>query len=276
MIGYALSACLGYGTADFLAGLAARRQSVAAALLISQPIAFVVIGIAALLTPGYPNWPDIALGFLAGTVGCAGVALLYGSLAQGAMAMASSLIGIMSATVPVVAGLLFGNRLTLLQIAGMLLALLAIYVLKRSPQFDLGQQSRAALLMPILAGCALGTYHVLISQTSAASGLWPLAAARTSLLAGVMVFVIVRRPERLTNRWASVSALSTLVEVGATTLALLAVRGDQLAIAGILIALNPAVTTAFARWFLHEHLERDHIVGLMMSLMAIGLIVAQR
>jgi drug/metabolite transporter (DMT)-like permease len=274
MIGYALAACLGYGTADFLAGLAARKHSVVAALLIGQPIAFIGIGIAALLTPGHPNWPDSVLGFLAGTVGCVGLALLYKSLAQGAMAMASSLFGIMYATVPVMAGLLFGNRLTLLQSAGLLLALIAIYTLKRSPQAGLGQQSRATLLIPILAGCVLGAYHVLISQTSAASGLWPLAAARTPLLAGAIIFAIVRRPERLTSQWASLCALSTLAQVGATMLALLAVRGDQLAIAGILIALSPAVTTAFARWLLHEHLERDHIVGLMMSLMAIGLIVA--
>lgn len=274
MISYALAACLGYGAADFLAGLAARQQSVIAALLIGQPIALIVIGIAALLTPGNPHWPDMTLGFLAGTVGCVGLALLYKSLAQGAMATASSLIGIMYAMVPVIAGLLIGNRLTLLQTTGLLLALIAIYALKRSPQACLAQPSRAVLCIPMLAGGVLGAYHVLISQTSAASGLWPLAAARTSLVAGVIICAIVRRPERLTSQWARVSALSTLVEVGATMLALLAVRGDQLAIAGVLIGLNPAVTTACARWLLHEHLARGHLVGLIMSLIAIGFLVA--
>jgi hypothetical protein len=71
-IDYALTACFGYGTADFLSGFATRRQSVAATLLIGQPVALIAIGIAAALTPGHPNWPDMALGVLAGTVGGVG------------------------------------------------------------------------------------------------------------------------------------------------------------------------------------------------------------
>ena len=273
-IGYALAACCGYGAADFLGGFVARRQSVAATLLIGQPIALIVIGIAAALTPGHPNWPDMALGLLAGTVGGAGLILLYQSLARGAMAMASAIFGILSAAVPVIAGLLFGNRLSLLQIAGLVLAVQAIYALKHSHHASPGQQSRAMLLMPIVAGGALGAYHVLIACTSVASGLWPLAAARTALVAGVTAYVVVRPPGRLTSQGVGLSALAALVEVGATMLALLAVRGDQLAIAGILIALSPAITITLAHVLLHEHLERDRIVGLMLSLLAIGFIVA--
>ena len=272
-MGYALAACLGYGAADFLGGLIARKQSVSAALLIGQPITLIVIGIAALLTPGHPNWRDMALGLLAGAVGGAGMPLFYLSMARGAMGSASSLLGIMYAAVPVVAGLFFGNRLTLPQIAGLVLAVLAIYTLKRSHHAGPGQQSRAILLMPILACCAFGAYHVLISRTTAASGLWPLAAARTSVLVGVMAYVIVRPPNRLTSGWVSLSALAALMGMGAAMLALMAVRGDQLTIAGILIALSPAVTTALAHILLHERLARDHIVGLLMSLIAIGLIV---
>lgn len=274
MIGYALAACLGYGAADFLGGLTARKQSVSAALLISQVIALIVSTIAALLTPGDPNWPDMALGLLAGTVSCAGLPLFYLSLARGAMASASSLLGIMYAAVPVLAGLCFGDHLSMPQIAGLVLAVLAIYALKPLHHAGSGQQSHTILLMPMLAGCAFGAYHVLISRTTPASGLWPVAAARTALFVGVMAYVLVRPPNGLTSRWASLSALAALMGMGATILALVAVRGDHLGIAGILMALSPAVTTTLAYLLLHERLERHHIAGLLLALMAIGLIAA--
>jgi hypothetical protein len=139
-IDYALTACFGYGTADFLSGFATRRQSVAATLLIGQPVALIAIGIAAALTPGHPNWPDMALGVLAGTVGGVGKTLLYQSLARDTMAMASTVFGILSAAVPVTAGLLFGNRLSWLQIAGMVLAVHAIYALQHSHHASPRQQ----------------------------------------------------------------------------------------------------------------------------------------
>jgi drug/metabolite transporter (DMT)-like permease len=274
MMGYALAACISYGAADFLGGLTVRRQSVAATLLIGQSIAFIVSSIGALLTPGYPNWSELTLGFLAGTVSGAGMPLFYRSLAQGTMARASALLGIMYAAVPVIAGRLFGNHLTLLQSIGLVFAVLAIYVLKCSHHVPQGQQSGALLAMPMLAGCAFGLYHVLISRTTPASGLWPLVAARAALLGGVMMYVIVRPPECLVSRWAGLSAVAALLGVGATILAFMAVHGDHLSIAGMLIALSPAVTTVLARVFLHERLERNHIVGLLMSLVAIGCIVA--
>ncbi len=273
-IDYALTACFGYGAADFLSGFATRKQSVAATLLIGQPVAFIAIGIAAALTPGHPNWPDMALGMLAGTVGGVGKTLLYQSLARDTMAMASTVFGILSAAVPVTAGLLFGNRPSWLQIAGIVLAVHAIYALQHSHHAGPGQPSRAVLLMPIAAGCALGVYHVLLSCTSAASGLWPLAAARTAPVVGIIAYVMVQPPEGLTSRGVGLSALATLVEVSATMLALLAVRADQLAIAGTLIALSPAITITLAHLLLHEHIERNRIVGLMLSLLAIGFIVA--
>jgi hypothetical protein len=62
----------GYGLANFLGGLAARRQSVARVMLCSQTAALAIITTAASLLPSSPHTSDLLLGASGGLVTAVG------------------------------------------------------------------------------------------------------------------------------------------------------------------------------------------------------------
>jgi uncharacterized membrane protein len=122
----AVASSLGYGVGDFAGGLAARRapvlRVVAVTLLVS--LAFEV----ALLPAVGGRWstPALLWGGASGLASAAASALLYRSLALGPMSVLSPVTAVVSAALPVAAGLAAGERLTGAGACGVALAVVAV------------------------------------------------------------------------------------------------------------------------------------------------------
>ena len=271
----ALTSAAVYGAADFLGGLASRKTSVFGVVALSQ-----VVGLAALLAllpwlGGPVDGTDLAWGVAAGVAGASGLVLFFRTLARGVMSVIAPVTAVTSAAVPVLVGLLGGNRIGLWAAAGIALALAAVVLVSAEGGMSALRAARPASLAPALAaGTAFGFFFVLLDRTSEEAGVTPLVAARMASVALVVVLVLATRQSlRVTRRALPLVALSGVGDMTANALFLLATQQEgQLAITGVLASLYPVSTVMLAQVLLRERLAGAQVAGLGTAVAAIVLI----
>jgi len=292
----ALLSSLIWGVSDFLGGFASRRASPLRVMVVGTPAGAVLLFAIAPLVDGRLTTQAIWWGIAAGTAGSLGMGLLYQALAIGPMGIVSPLTAVISAAVPVFAGLLDGERPGVFAWVGIALAAVAIALVSAEPPADEGHNtlSRAGLLISIASGITIGLFLTLIARAPDDSGLWSVAVARlTSTLLIVTVAAVVwgiahRRwanaasgesasPATEPKYWPPVDVAAIAVAVGvldaiANSLYLVATRAGMLSIIAVLAALYPATTVLLARFVLHERLRGIQRVGMVTALVAAGLL----
>jgi len=269
----ALAASALWGTSDFGGGLMSRRLDPSVAVLISQAIA--LAGLLVLLP-----FLTVTAGTYALTAAAAGVVATL-SLAAFYRAMATapmSLVAPITAAgtgIPVVVGMVRGEHLNVLQLAGIAVTLTGI-VLASGPEFRSGMPvRRQALGFAIGAAVGFGVAYTLLAL-AASSGvygtlLWqrigglivlgPIVA-RSGILKGI----------RLTARTLGALALIGGCDIVANgSYALAASRGD-LSIAAVLASLYPVVTALLARGVLAERLRPVQSVGVIAAVTGVLLL----
>jgi uncharacterized membrane protein len=271
----AVSSAVVYGASDFLGGLASRRATVFGVVALSQ-----LAGLMALLAllpwlGGPVTRADLGWGAAAGLVGATGLLVFFRALSRGVMSVIAPVTAVTAAAVPVLAGLLGGNRIGPVAGAGILLALIAVVLV--SAEGGLGQLRAARpanLGAPLLAGTAFGCFFVLLDRTSADAGLTPLVAARIASFALVVVVALVgRRPLRVGRGALPFVLASGVGDMTANALFLLATQQEgQLAITGVLASLYPVSTVVLAQSLLRERLVRAQFAGLAAAIGAVVLI----
>ena len=108
-----------YGAADFLGGIGSRRASTIAIVVTSQGCGLLaLLLILPFLPAASPSTRDLVWGATAGVAGGVGVALLYRALAVGRMAVVAPTTAVCAVIIPVVAGVLTGDRLAPLTTIG--------------------------------------------------------------------------------------------------------------------------------------------------------------
>jgi drug/metabolite transporter (DMT)-like permease len=271
----ALTSAAVYGAADFLGGLASRKSSVFGVVALSQ-----VVGLAALLAllpwlGGPVDGTDLAWGVAAGVAGASALVLFFRTLARGVMSVIAPVTAVTSAAVPVLVGLLGGNRIGLSAAAGIALALASVVLVSAEGGLSALRAARPASLAPALAaGTAFGFFFVLLDRTSEDAGVTPLVAARMASLALVVVLALATRQSlRVTRPALPLVALSGVGDMTANALFLLATQQEgQLAIIGILASLYPVSTVMLAQVLLRERLAGAQVAGLGTAVAAIVLI----
>jgi len=129
----ALISAVSYGCSDFAAGLATRRASVLRVTLISEAATVAVVGLALAVAGAHP--PDlraVVWGCVAGLGGVCGALALYVGFRHAAFSVAGPLSAVGAAGFSVLAGLLLGERPTVLALTGIVLALPAIVAVSAS------------------------------------------------------------------------------------------------------------------------------------------------
>jgi drug/metabolite transporter (DMT)-like permease len=271
----ALTSAAVYGAADFLGGLASRKTSVFGVVALSQ-----VVGLAALLAllpwlGGPVDGTDLAWGVAAGVAGASGLVLFFRTLARGVMSVIAPVTAVTSAAVPVLVGLLGGNRIGLWAAVGIALALAAVVLVSAEGGLSALRAARPASLAPALAaGTAFGFFFVLLDRTSEDAGVTPLVAARMASVALVVVLALATRQSlRVTRPALPLVALSGVGDMTANALFLLATQQEgQLAITGVLASLYPVSTVVLAQVLLRERLAGAQVAGLGTAVAAIVLI----
>lgn len=271
-----LAAALTYGAADFLGAVATKTTKVLTVVFLSQ-----VLGSGLLLValPFFLEAPISAAalgwGALAGVAGAVGVGLFYQGLAVGRMGAVAPITGVEAAAVPVIFGLIAGERPSVLALAGVAVALAAVALISSSPattelvkRTD-GRRMPPGVALALGAGVAFGAFFILLDQGGDDTGLWPLVGARISSMATIAVALVatkgLERPQR--SALAPIAGAG-LLDVAANLFFLLATRRGLLSIVAVLTSMYPAATVVLARVVLDERFHRTQLIGL--GLAAVG------
>ncbi len=271
----ALSAAVAYGFSDFLGGLQSRRISSYAVAVLAQCAALVGVFTAAALAPVHGlSAAALAWGALSGIGSGAGTLFLYRGLGSGRMSVVAPLSAVGSAGLPVVVGVVFGERPSWLAAAGIVLALPAVALISRGEE-KLGPEParRSGVWDGLLAGAGFALLFIALGRVPAGAGLWPLAAGQvvstgSLALAALVTGTSLRSPRRAVAG----SVAAGLLGATATLLYQYAAQRQLLAVAAVLTSLYPALTVLAAMVLLREHIGRGQAVGLVAAAAAVTLI----
>jgi drug/metabolite transporter (DMT)-like permease len=268
---FGLVASLCWGSGDFSGGLASRRANPSAVIIAAYAAGFVLlIALALIGREQLPSPLDIMWGGLAGLVGAIGLAAFYQALASGRMGIAAPVSAVMTATLPVLFNVFIAGLPGWFQIAGFLIALLAIALISR-PEGTKGRPEGIGLAL--LAGCGFGTFFILISRVNHDSTFWPLAMARFTSVLFLLIVVRMRRQQMLPKRsLVPLVLLAGILDALGNTFFVLAAHAGRLDVAAVLASLYPAATVLLAAIFLRERLTRIQAAGVLLALLAVPLI----
>jgi drug/metabolite transporter (DMT)-like permease len=269
----ALAASALWGTSDFGGGLMSRRLDPSAAVLISQALA--LAGLLVLLPVlTVPAGPYLLVGAAAGVVGTLSLAAFYRAMATAPMSLVAPITAAGSA-IPVVVGIVRGEQLSALRLAGIAVTLTGI-VLASGPEFRSGTPvRRQALGLAIGAAAGFGVAYTLLAFAAGSSVYGTLLCQRIAgllVLAPIVARARILRGIQLTARRVGALALIGGCDITANgTYALAASHGD-LSVAAVLASLYPVVTALLARGILAERLRPVQSVGVLAALGGVALL----
>ncbi len=263
-----------YGVGDFCGGLATRRSPVPVVLAFSQLVGLAIaLGGALLLGQRPPTFADAAWGAIAGVCGAAGLAALYSALATTLVAVASPVAAVTGAGIPVLLGVVTGERPALPACVGMGLALAAIVLLTAGRAGKKGDGTvRRAFLLGAAAGVGFGLFFFAISRTGHGSGLWPLVAARAATLFLVGGIALATGGLRKPGPGLPLALLCGCLDMGANIAFLLASRQGLLSLTAVVTSLYPAPTVLLAMVVFRERLTPLRAAGLVVAIAGVALI----
>jgi drug/metabolite transporter (DMT)-like permease len=257
----ALLGAASYGVSDFLGGLFGKRASPWAVAVTAGVGGTACATVLALVNPGHPGADDLAWGAAAGIGNGTGTAFLYRGLSSGRMGVVAPVSGVLAVALPVVVGVVTGERPGPLVWLGIVAAVPAIWLVAREP--GAGRGSGTGARDGVLAGLGFGALFTCLGQVPDAAGFWPLVLNQLVSIVVIAVTAGLLRAAwmpRTTPAWGGVAAgvLGGL----ATTAFLLATQHGLLSVSAVLISLYPAFTVVLAAAVLREQVHRTQAWGL--------------
>lgn len=277
----ALGAAVVFGSADFLGGLASRRRAALAVAFGTQLAGFVALVIALPLLPSATVAPrDLLIGALGGLFGSSGVVLLFRSLAKGPMSVVAPVAALTASVVPILAGVIQGERPGAPAVLGIVVALVAVVLVTRegddvSVDGTRAQADLDVVLTALAAGALFGLFFVCLHHTGDDAGLYPLLGARLASLPFLAILITARGEglrEAFTGRGLPIVVVSGVLDMAANILYLVALRHGLLAVVSALTGLYPAVTVVLAQTVLDERMRRIQVAGLGVAAVAATLV----
>ncbi len=270
-----LISALAYGVSDFLGGVFSKRSGPWQVATVGQTSSTVCTAVVATFLTGTAVGPDWGWALLGGIGSGIGTAFLYRGLAGGRMSVVAPLSAVVCALLPVVVGLVTGDRPTALALGGIVVAFPAIALVSRVIEEDAAAAlaHRGGVTDGVLAGLGFGVLFVALGQVSDDAGLWPLVSAQAaSAVTIVAVAVVLRQPwvPREVAAWRAV-AMGPLGAT-ATTAFLLATREGLLSVVSVISSLYPATTVLLATLVLKERIQAWQGVGLALAATAVTLV----
>jgi len=262
-----------YGAADFAGGLASRQRVAGFVATVGGVIGLVCLSVAALIVgaDGF-SAGDAGLSAVGGLAGSVGVLLLYYGLAEGHISIVSPLTAVCSAVLPLVVGLIQGERPGAVSMVGVGLALVAVAVISMDDGHSSSSWSpHRSVVVGLLAGVGFGLFFVILDAVDDGTGLWPVVVSRT---AGVPLYLFVwsRSGDPGLTPLPLLAVAAGLLDSTANVAYLLATREGLLSLVAVVASLYPAGTVFLARVVLGERLGPQRLVGVVCALGAVALI----
>ena len=273
-IALALAASAGWGSADFLGGLSARRVQILVVAAVSQAAGLVFTLVVVMAGGDGPDDTAVLwIGALGGLLGAVGLSALYRGLAVGRMGVVAP-IAAMSGLVPVGVGLIAqGDRPTSIQAAGMVLAIGGVVLASRTRDEEGASGVATGVGLALLAALLLGGMSVCLDAGGDRDPAWTIFMVRVSSVTALWIAVALRRPSFegvRPNLWLLVGA--GLLDNTANLMFVLATSRGLLSIVAVLASLYPVTTVLLARVVLDERLERWQLAGVVAALGGVALI----
>lgn len=295
-----LGAAVAYGLSDFVAGVMSRRVGFVVVAVTGASAAWLITVVALTVTTRVsPGTVPVLWGAASGAGSALGTVALYRGLGRGRMGVVAPLSALGAALLPVLVGVLTGERPSPVTWVGVVLALPAIWLIsspnasgRDDPPGAGGTAARdntgagpprpstrtaSGVVDGLVAGVGFALLFVALDRAGDSSGLWPVAAGQASSLALLVGYAavrlrgsaVVRPPVR------DLAAASTVGVLGATATMLFFVATQEglLAVVAVLTSLYPAVTVVLATVLLHEPVRTRQGVGLALAAAAVILIV---
>ncbi|MDQ3464246.1 MAG: DMT family transporter [Actinomycetota bacterium] len=263
-----------WGAADYVGGVLSRTRTAIQVVAVSQLVALVVIWLVVLATGAAIDSGAVVWGLLAGLAGGTALMCFYAALAAGTMGVVAP-ISALGLVVPVLAGLLAGERPSVVQLAGIAIAVAGV-VLASGPELSGGASPRP-LLLAAAAGLGFGLTLLFIARSAdTLPTLGMMRVASVGLLTVVLLILwrTTGATVRLTARELPALAFVGLADLGANGLYALAATSGLLSVVAVLASLYPAVTVLLAWRFGRERLARIQVVGVAAALIGVVLLAA--
>ena len=284
-----------WGTSDFVGGIVARRLPSSAVVTLSHSLSLaLLVSLALIHKSAWPDTRSAVYGVLAGVACGTGVMVLYKALALGGMGLTAAVSGVLAAVLPVLWAFSTEGLPRLPQLAGIVLAAVAIWMIARAPG---SPSSKQAILLGAAAGASFGFLFILLKLAGRGGVLWPLAWSRlaSATLAAIVTWIGTRRigarrigtpvgakvdakldarPKLLWPGWAVLGliAIAGIFDASGNTFYTMATRLGRLDIAAVLSSLYPASTILLAAVLLKERTTRSQAAGMALALVAVVLI----
>ena len=267
-----LLASVGWGFSDFGGGLASRHAPVLGVLGGSQA-ASLLVGVPLLLIVREPamRGEDLGISVLGGILGSTGLVFLYRGLSSGRMGVVAPVAAVLTATIPVIFGFITEGVPSVLALVGIGVAVVSVILVSR-PSAE-AEARPSGLGSALAAGTLFGLFTVVVSGLDDAFIISPLIVIRVASIALIGTWIVLRRPEwRVPRRlWPALLVIG-VGDMSATALYLTSIAVGPLAIAAILSALYPVVTTILAAVVLRERVTPAHAAGILAAGVAVALI----
>ena len=267
---FAFLSSIFWGFGGFFAGQASRRGSLLPTLTLDIFIGlFLVVPLAFSIADTF-TWRDFLIGGLAGLFGMSGAAFLYAGMKKAAYVTVIPVSGVAGALFPVLWGLVDGDSLSVLQIAGILVGLISI-ALASGVSLQTFKGPIAGLRDGILAGLGFGGFYIVIENTSNDTEPWGAVASRLFplLILIFILFLIKDRPKPSKEAFPFIVG-SGLSNACASTCFLLAVNRGLLSVTSLLSALYPAITVVLAHFLIKEKMTRTQVFGVLAAIFSMA------
>jgi drug/metabolite transporter (DMT)-like permease len=213
-------------------------------------------------------------GVAGGAAGLLGVVLMYSLMTVAPINVISPVTAVLAAIVPVVVGVVIGERPHVTAWSGIALGLSAVVLVSRTTEANPhGRMSARTLVLATLSGLGFGLYFVFLARAGDHSGLWPLVISRFSSALMIVPLARVRGAFTMVHgRMLGVIVVAGACDALANMCFLIASRHGLLSLASVLTSLYPAITVLLAVSLLREHTSTTQRIGLGLALGSIVLI----
>jgi drug/metabolite transporter (DMT)-like permease len=269
----ALGASVSWGFADFFGPLKGRALGALRTLLYVQLSGLLVIAVIVAVRGKGPAHAGALLAIPAAVSGTLGLAAYYRGMAVGAMSVVAPIAGI-SAAIPVVVGIVSGDRPSPLKLGGIACALIGVFLAAWEPGRT-GSRIAAGVGLALLAALGFGGYFPFMHAAGRADFWWASLFFRMASSSVIVLGVLARRPPLRVS--ASVFPVLFLVGFGdmfGNLLFAAASARGLVSIVSVLASLYPVVTVLLARAVIAERVARTQELGVVMTVAGVAMISA--
>jgi drug/metabolite transporter (DMT)-like permease len=262
---FALPGALAYGIADFAGGLATRRAPVILVTAFVQLAGLVALLPVVPLAGGSLSGGAVAWGVLAAAGGTVGLLLYLRALALGPMGVVAPLSAVVGAGLPLLVGLVTGERLGPVSLVAIGIALVAIVLATAGGGRQAG--GRVGPLLALGAGAGFALFFVALHESPAGSGMWPLLVGRTASAPALFLAALLTCGVRPGTGFPwRLALLSGVGDSAANVFFLLSTRAGDLGVSVVVVSLYPVVVALLAGTLLRERLTRLQLGGAGLAL----------